>query len=44
MDELMIMVYICQTTGWDFYTYMNQPEWFLDLFKWKLEFDSKKQK
>lgn len=27
---------------WDFYQYLNQPEWFIELIKEKLKIDSQK--
>jgi len=40
----MEMVAICQEMGWDYWTYMNQPQWFLDLLRDKLVLDSKELK
>lgn len=35
------MVTICQEFGWDFYTYMAQPTWFLQIIKEKMLRDDK---
>lgn len=35
------MVMICQEFKWDFYTYMNQPTYFIELIKEKLIRDNK---
>lgn len=37
----MLIVSVCQEMKWDFYQYLNQPEWFVDLIIAKLEIDSK---
>jgi len=39
----MIIVVICEMYGWDYQTYLNQPSWFLDLIKNKIDIDGKKQ-
>jgi hypothetical protein len=39
----MQMVQICEIFGWDYQTYINQPQWFIDLVKDKLKKDSEKQ-
>ena len=36
----MQIVSICQETGWTYQEYMNQPKWFIDLLKDKLQIDS----
>ena len=38
----MLIVSICQEMGWDYYTYMNQPNWFLELIINKIVIDNKK--
>jgi len=40
----MIVVTICEAYGWDWQTYENQPLWFIDLIKKKMEIDAKKSK
>ena len=41
----MQMVFICQYMGgWDFYKYNSQPDWFLELIKFKIKIDAEKQK
>ena len=40
MTEEMVAIAICQEMGWDYYQYKNQPKWFLDRVKDKLEIDS----
>jgi len=37
----MFMVAVCQEFGWDYYTYINQPSWFLALVRHKLIIDNK---
>jgi hypothetical protein len=40
----MDMIEICQyMKGWDYYTYMNQPTWFLELIRLKRNIDGKYQ-
>ena len=24
---------MCKKMGWDYYTYVNQPEWFIDILR-----------
>ena len=38
------MVVICEKFGWDYYTYMSQPSWFLELIKIKYELDGERMK
>jgi len=40
----MLIVEICQMFGWDYYQYLAQPAWFLDLIHSRMEFDGKKAK
>lgn len=40
----MIIVAICELFGWDYYTYMSQPKWFIDLIKAKMTVDAQKAK
>lgn len=40
----MLIVYVCQEFKWDYTTYINQPQWFLDLIHKKMEIDGIKQK
>jgi len=40
MAELMQIVAICQEMGWTYDEYLDQPTWFIDLLKAKLEIDS----
>lgn len=44
MTPDMAMVAICQEFNWDYYTYLNQPTWFIDLIQDKLKLDSDKIK
>lgn len=41
MNKDMFMVTICQEFGWDYYTYMNQPSYFIELIKEKMIRDNK---
>lgn len=41
MNADMFMVTICQEFGWDYYTYMNQPSFFIQIVKEKLIRDNK---
>ena len=36
----MHAVTICQEMGWTYSQYINQPKWFVDLLKDKLQIDS----
>ena len=38
----MMEVIICQKMGWDYYTYIHQPTWFLELIRIKLKIDNEK--
>ncbi|MCK5493931.1 MAG: hypothetical protein KAJ14_12545, partial [Candidatus Omnitrophica bacterium] len=44
MTPEMEMVAICQEFGWDYYTYMRQPDRFLRLVKHKLQHDNERAK
>lgn len=35
------MLAIMEKYGWDYYTYMNQPNWLLDLAQHKLSIENK---
>jgi len=37
------MVEICQMYHWDYYTYLNQPLWFIEMITEKMIIDGKKQ-
>jgi len=43
MTREMKMVAICQEMGWDYFTYLNQPKWFLELIETKFEIDSRQK-
>jgi len=43
MKEEMITVYVCERMGWDYFTYMSQPQWFLELIIGKLEIEAKRE-
>ena len=38
----MIMVEICKTYKWDYYMYLAQPVWFVDLIVEKMKIDAQK--
>ena len=38
----MVVVEVCRAYKWDFYTYLAQPAWFLDLIIEKMIIDGKK--
>ena len=40
----MFVVSICEATGWTYEEYLDQPEWFVDLFAEKLKIDNRKKK
>lgn len=40
----MVVVEICMKFGWDYYTYMEQPSWFIDLIIFRMTIDAKKAK
>ena len=40
----MLMVAICETMGWDYFQYLEQPSWFVDLIIEKMSIDAKKAK
>ena len=35
------MVNVCEKMGWDFFTYMAQPKWFVDLIAAKMGVEAK---
>ena len=37
----MWIAVLCEKMGWDYQTYLSQPQWFLDLLFGKLEVDAK---
>mgnify|MGYP007071573818 CR=1 FL=1 len=39
----MIVAIICEKMGWDYYTYLDQPTWFVELLIQKMEIDNKKE-
>jgi hypothetical protein len=41
MDGNMQMAHICQTYGWTYEEYQEQPTWFLELIRKKLSIDQK---
>lgn len=38
----MFIVTICQEMKWDYEQYLRQPEWFLEILKYKLQEDNGK--
>lgn len=38
----MEIVSICQEMGWTYFEYIEQPSWFLELLKTKLQIDSER--
>lgn len=38
----MVIVALCERMGWDFYTYMAQPTWFIAGLIEKLKIDAQK--
>lgn len=38
----MLILELCEKYGWDYYTYLNQPSWFLELAKIKYSLDNQK--
>lgn len=38
------MVAICEMYGWDYFTYIAQPEWFIKTITEKMKIDSIRQK
>lgn len=38
----MVIVEVCRTYKWDFYKYLAQPSWFLDLIHQRMQIDAKK--
>lgn len=37
------MLVLCDYMKWDYYTYWNQPQWFLDAMFTKIGIDSRRQ-
>ena len=40
----MLIVTICEKYGWDYYQYMSQPSWFLNLVSLKMKLDNEESK
>ncbi len=40
----MVIIEICRQYHWDYYTYLAQPLWVIDLIVEKMKIDAKKQK
>lgn len=40
----MLIVSICQEMKWDYFQYLNQPEWFLELIRCKMVIDAENAK
>jgi hypothetical protein len=36
------MLTICERYGWDYFTYINQPAWLLDLIVRKMDIEAQK--
>lgn len=42
MVDDVLMVAICERFGWDYYTYLSQPYWLIDLIAEKWSIDAKR--
>ena len=40
VDEKLIATEICKIMGWDYWIYLKQPLWFIDLIMMKMAVDS----
>lgn len=40
----MVIVEICRIYCWDYYTYLAQPTWFIDMIIERINIDNKKAK
>lgn len=40
----MVTVLLCEKMGWDYYTYLRQPLWFINLIVGKMQIDAKEAK
>lgn len=38
------MVEVCKYMGWDYYKYNDQPVWFIELIKLKMNLDAEHQR
>lgn len=36
-----MIVIICEKMGWDYFTYLNQPDWFIELVKVNIKYAKK---
>jgi hypothetical protein len=43
MDDLMFPVWVCETYGWTYQEYLEQPVWFIHLIREKLVRDNKER-
>lgn len=40
----MLVIEICQRMHWDYYTYISQPQWFIEMIIDKMKIDARKEK
>lgn len=38
----MLMIEVCRLYGWDYYTYLAQPAWFIEMILERMSIDGKK--
>jgi hypothetical protein len=44
LNNDVAMIEVCSFMGWDYFTYKNQPSWFIDLIVKKLSLESEYKK
>ena len=44
LPEEILMIEICERFGWDYYRFLNQPSWFIDLIIEKIKAEARELK
>lgn len=44
LPEEMMIIEICEEFGWDYYQFLNQPVWFIDLIIEKSKAEARESK
>lgn len=44
LPEEMLAIEICEKFGWDYYQFLNQPAWFIDLVVEKIKAEARERK
>lgn len=44
MPEEMLIIEICEKFGWDYYKFLDQPAWFIELIVEKMKAEARERK